>query len=57
MITLGTLVISVCDGCVGIITWCDDPNKAFLPKDRVYKVAWADGNIHLHCNDEFEVLA
>ena len=56
MITLGSLVRSVDDGCVGIITWCDDPNNVLFPSERVYKIAWADGNQWLHCDEEFEVV-
>lgn len=56
MITLGSLVRSVDDGCVGIITWCDDPNNDLLPYERVYKVAWADSQKSLHYADEFEVV-
>ena len=57
MIEIGTLIRSLDDGCVGIITWCDDPKNDLPPSDRIYKVAWADGNVWLHCDDEFEVLA
>ena len=56
MITLGTLVRSVDDGCVGIVTWCDDPNNDLLPSERVYKVAWADSVKALHYAEEFEVI-
>ena len=57
MIEIGTLIRSLDDGCVGIITWCADPKNDLPPSDRIYKVAWADGNVWLHCDDEFEVLA
>lgn len=56
MIEIGTLVRSLDDGCVGILTWCDDPNNDLLPSERVYKIAWADGNVWLHFDDEFEVM-
>ena len=56
MIEIGTLARSLDDGCVGIVTWCDDPNNDLLPSERVYKIAWADGNVWLHCDDEFEVM-
>ena len=56
MIEIGTLVRSLDDGCVGILTWCDDPNNDLLPSERVYKIAWADGNVWSHCDDEFEVM-
>jgi hypothetical protein len=57
MIEIGSLVRSTDDGCVGIITWCDDPNNDLLPSERIYKVAWADHRNFLHCDDEFEVLS
>ena len=56
MIELGTLVRSVDDGCIGIVTWCDDPNNDLVPSDRVYKVAWADGLQTLHYADEVEIM-
>ena len=57
MIALGTLVRSVDDGCIGIVTWCDDPNNDLVPSERVYKIAWADGIKALHTDDEIEALA
>ena len=57
MLVLGTLVRSVDDGCVGIITWCDDPNLDCAFDERVYKVAWADSQKSLHYAAEFEVIA
>ena len=57
MLELGTLVRSLDDGCVGIITWCDDPKKALLPSERIYRVVWADDQKSLHYDEEFEVLA
>ena len=56
MIEIGSLVRSVDDGCVGIITWCDDPNNTLFPSERVYKIAWADNQKGLHYADEFEVV-
>ena len=57
VIELGTLVRSVDDGCLGIVTWCDDPNNQLLPIDRVYQVTWADSLRVLHYSVEFEVIA
>ena len=53
MIELGTLVISVDDGVMGIITWVDDN-----PYDEplIYQVTWVDGLKGLHTTDEFEVI-
>ena len=56
MIALGTLVRSVDDGCVGSITWCDDPSNDLDPSERLYKVAWADDVRSLHYAEEFEVI-
>lgn len=56
MIEIGALVRSVDDGCVGIVTWCDDPNNDLLPSERVYKVVWADDLKSLHYAEEFEVI-
>ena len=58
MIELGTLVMSLDDGCVGIITWCDNPNNALdCSGKRIYKVAWSDNLRSLHYAEEFEVIA
>ena len=57
MIEIGTLIRSVDDGEIGIITWCDDPNNDLLPSERVYKVVWADELKSLHYTGEFEVIA
>ena len=57
MIELGTLVRSVDDGCIGIVTWCDDPNNDLVPSERVYKVVWADDLKSLHYAEEFEKIA
>jgi hypothetical protein len=53
MIELGTLVLSVDDGVMGIITWVDDN-----PYDEplIYQVTWVDGLKGLHTTDEFEVI-
>ena len=56
MITLGTLVVSVCDGVIGIVTWVPDESDP-QPADRVYQVTWADWEKSLCYDDEFEVLA
>ena len=50
---LGDLVVSLDDGCVGIVTWVDDN-----PYDEpiIYQVTWADGIKALHTDDEIEVL-
>ena len=56
MITLGTLVVSVCDGVIGIVTWVPDESDP-QPADRVYQVIWADWEKSLCYDDEFEVLA
>ena len=56
MIEIASLVRSVDDGCIGIVTWCDDPNNDLHPFERVYNVAWADGMRTLHYADEFEVI-
>ena len=55
MITLGTLVVSVCDGCIGIVTWVPDESDP-QPADRVYQVTWADWEKSLCYDDEFEVI-
>ena len=54
MIQLGTLVRSVDDGVVGIVTWVDDN-----PYDEplIYQITWVDGLKGLHVTEEFEVLA
>jgi hypothetical protein len=57
MIALGTLVRSLDDGCIGIVTWCDDPNNDLDPSERAYRVAWADDLKSLHYAEEFEVIA
>ena len=56
MITLGTLLRSLDDGCIGIVTWCDDPKNLLLPPERVYKVVWVDDLKSLHYAEEFEVI-
>lgn len=56
MIELGTLVRSVDDGCVGIITWSNF-HVDLLPSERIYKVAWSDNLRSLHYAEEFEVLS
>lgn len=54
MIQLGTLVRSVDDGCIGIVTWVDDN-----PYDEpiIYQITWADGVKALHTHDEIDVVA
>ena len=54
MIALGTLVRSVDDGMVGIVTWVDDnPDE----DPMIYQITWGDGLKGLHTDDEFEVIA
>ena len=57
MIELGTLVRSVDDGCVGIVTLCHDIFNDLLPSERIYKVVWADNLRSLHYAEEIEVIA
>ena len=52
MIQLGTLVRSVDDGMVGIVTWVDEG----LDEPLIYQITWGDGLKGLHSTDEFEVI-
>ena len=54
MIQLGTLVCSVDDGMVGIVTWVDDNLDA---DPIIYQITWGDGMKGLHVIEEFEVLS
>jgi hypothetical protein len=54
VLELGALVVSLDDGCIGIVTWVDDN-----PYDEpiIYQVTWVDGTKGLHTDDEIEALA
>jgi len=54
VLELGALVVSLDDGCVGIVTWVDD-NPCDEP--IIYQITWVDGIKGLHADDEFEALA
>ena len=54
MIKLGTLVRSVDDGVLGIVTWVDDNLNA---DPIIYQITWVDGLKGLHVTEEFEVLS
>ena len=54
LIELGALVVSLDDGCIGIVTWVDNN-----PYDEpiIYQVTWVDGVKGLHTDEEIEALA
>jgi len=54
VLELGALVVSLDDGCIGIVTWVDDrPDEEPI----IYQITWADGVKGLHTDDEIEVIA
>ena len=53
MLKLGDLVVSLDDGCVGIVTWVDDrPHEEPI----IYQITWVDGVKGLHTDDEMKPL-
>ena len=54
LIELGALVVSLDDGCIGIVTWVDNN-----PYDEpiIYQVTWVDGVKGLWTDEEIEALA